>query len=343
MFDQAGMVRELVKWDYELRVPGQIGDVVARGVEVAMAHPRGPVYLVLPREPLAASLPEPVGPTKPRPQAAAAYPDPRTIATLAEWIAAAERPLIVTSTLPAEAVHQLERLAERCAIPVVTHNPRSVCLPSSHSMHFGFEPGTLLADADLVIVLESDVPWIPHLQHPPGGCRSRAYRRGSVLRALSDAELSERPCVAGRPCAGARCACARRRAAPADGRRAHRGAPRAPDRAHADAARTIGEGFNGGTTISPEYLSRVIGETVGKDAVIINEYPLRPDHCAREKQARSSRSGLPADLDGDSAQRSEQSSQRPTTSWSRLLATAPTCSPIRWSDIGCPPFIICQS
>src|SRR5512146_2916309 len=115
MFDQAGMLRELVKWDYELRVPGQIGDVVARGVEVAMAHPRGPVYLVLPREPLAAALPEPVGPTKPRPQAAAAYPDPRTIATLAEWVAAAERPLIVTSTLPVEAVHQLERLAERCA------------------------------------------------------------------------------------------------------------------------------------------------------------------------------------------------------------------------------------
>ena len=56
MFDQAGMVRELVKWDYELRVPGQIGDVVARGVEVAMAHPRGPVYLVLPREPLAGSV-----------------------------------------------------------------------------------------------------------------------------------------------------------------------------------------------------------------------------------------------------------------------------------------------
>src|SRR4029078_1966534 len=129
MFDQAGMVRELVKWDYELRVPAQVGDVVSRAVEVAMASPRGPVYLVLPREPLAAALPEPVGPTKPRPQAAAAYPDPRTIATLAEWIPAAERPLIVTSTLPVEAVHQLERLAERCAIPVVTHSPRSVCLP----------------------------------------------------------------------------------------------------------------------------------------------------------------------------------------------------------------------
>ena len=30
MFDQGGMVRELVKWDYELRTPGQVADVVAR-------------------------------------------------------------------------------------------------------------------------------------------------------------------------------------------------------------------------------------------------------------------------------------------------------------------------
>src|SRR5215471_8858339 len=70
MFDQAGMVRELVKWDYELRMPNQTGDVVARAVEVATAHPPGPVYLILPREPLAAPLSEPVGPIKPRAHAA---------------------------------------------------------------------------------------------------------------------------------------------------------------------------------------------------------------------------------------------------------------------------------
>ena len=283
MFDQAGMVRELVKWDYELRVPGQIGDVVARGVEVAMAHPRGPVYLVLPREPLAASLPEPVGPTKPRPQAAAAYPDPRTIATLAEWIAAAERPLIVTSTLPAEAVHQLERLAERCAIPVVTHNPRSVCLPSSHSMHFGFEPGTLLADADLVIVLESDVPWIPHLQHPPGGCRiahigeDPFYVRYPMRSFPSDLALQAGPAQALDTLARA----VEPRLQMADARIAARRA-RLTERMRTRRAQ-LAKDSTAGTTISPEYLSRVIGETVGKDAVIINEYPLRPDHCAREK------------------------------------------------------------
>lgn len=283
MFDQAGMVRELVKWDYELRVPGQIGDVVARGVEVAMAHPRGPVYLVLPREPLAAALPEPVGPTKPRPQAAAVYPDPRTIATLAEWIAAAERPLIVTSTLPTEAVHQLERLAERCAIPVVTHGPRSVCLPSSHSMHFGFEPGALLADADLVIALECDVPWIPHLQHPPGGCRvahvgeDPFYVRYPMRSFPSDLALQAGPAQA----LDALSRAVEPRLQMADARIAARRA-RLTERMRTRRAQ-LAKDSAAGTTISPEYLSRVIGETVGKDAVIINEYPLRPDHCAREK------------------------------------------------------------
>jgi acetolactate synthase-1/2/3 large subunit len=283
MFDQAGMVRELVKWDYELRVPGQIGDVVARGVEVAMAHPRGPVYLVLPREPLAAALPEPVGPTKPRPQAAAAYPDPRTIATLAEWIAAAERPLIVTSTLPVEAVPLLERLAERCAIPVVTHSPRSVCLPSSHSMHFGFEPGALLADADLVIALESDVPWIPHLQHPPGGCRvahvgeDPFYVRYPMRSFPSDLALQAGPAQA----LDALTRAVEPRLQMADARIAARRA-RLTERMRTRRAQ-LAKDSTAGTTISPEYLSRVIGETVGKDAVIVNEYPLRPDHCAREK------------------------------------------------------------
>src|SRR5687767_879383 len=94
MFDQAGMVREIVKWDYELRTPGQAADVVARAHEIAMTVPRGPVYLVLPREPLSASLAE-VPAIVPRPVPAAAHPDPAAIEELAGWIAKAERPLII--------------------------------------------------------------------------------------------------------------------------------------------------------------------------------------------------------------------------------------------------------
>jgi acetolactate synthase-1/2/3 large subunit len=283
MFDQAGMVREMVKWDYELRTPGQIGDVVSRSVEVAMAHPRGPVYLVLPREPLSAPMPEPLGPIKPRPQAANIHPDPNAIATLAEWIAGAERPMIITSTLPPMAPPPLARLAERCAIPVVTHNPRSVCLPSSHPMHFGFEPGTLLAEADLVIALETDVPWIPSLQHPPAGCRvvhvaedpsfvrypmrsfpSDLSVRSAVTEALEALNAAVEP----------RLHMAEARIAGRRTRLAERMRTRRAQLAKDSAA---------GTTISPEYLSRAIGEAVGEDAIIFNEYPLRPDHCPREK------------------------------------------------------------
>ena len=39
MFDQAGMLREAVKWDYELRVPEQVGDVVSRAYEVIDDQP----------------------------------------------------------------------------------------------------------------------------------------------------------------------------------------------------------------------------------------------------------------------------------------------------------------
>jgi len=283
MFDQAGMVRELVKWDYELRMPGQVGDVVARGAEVAMAHPRGPVYLMLPREPLSAPLTEPIAPIKPRPQAAPVQPDGQAIATLAEWIAAAERPLIVASLLLPEGVPLLAHLAERCAIPVVMHNSRTVCLPSSHPMHFGFEPGALLADADLVIVLESDVPWIPHLQHPPAGCRvAHVAEDPFFVRYPMRSFPSDLAVQAG--CINALDALVKAvepRLQMADARIAARRA-RLTERMRLRRAQLAKDSAAGGT-ISPAYLSRVIGETVGDDAIIFNEYPLRPDHCAREK------------------------------------------------------------
>jgi len=283
MFDQAGMLREMVKWDYELRVPAQTGDVVARAVEVAMAHPRGPVYLMLPREPLSAAMPEPIGPAKPRPQAAETHPDPAALATLAEWIAAAERPLIVTAALPPNAVPALAALAERCAIPVVTHNPRSVCLPSSHAMHFGFEPGALLTDADLVMVLENDVPWLPHLQHPPAGCRvahigeEPFYVRYPMRSFPSDLAVQ----AGARHALTALAAAVEPRLQMAEARIGARRA-RLTERMRTRRAQ-LAKDSAPGERISPAYLSRAIGEAVGADAVIFNEYPLRADHCAREK------------------------------------------------------------
>ena len=168
MFDQAGMVREIVKWDYELRTPDQVEAVVDRALSIAMSPPRGPVYLTLPREVLAAGAGA-FSYAAPGQRAAAASPAPdvAALAQAADWLAAAERPLIVTASFGQEAwaVPRLAQLAERFALPVVGYRPRYVFLPSAHPMHMGYEPGALLAEADVVVALDCDVPWIPKL-HP---------------------------------------------------------------------------------------------------------------------------------------------------------------------------------
>ncbi|MBX4288744.1 hypothetical protein K4G89_21310, partial [Mycobacterium tuberculosis] len=52
MRDQAALIRESVKWDFELRLADQIGEHVDRAGAIASSLPKGPVYLSLPREPL---------------------------------------------------------------------------------------------------------------------------------------------------------------------------------------------------------------------------------------------------------------------------------------------------
>jgi acetolactate synthase-1/2/3 large subunit len=170
MFDQAGMVREFVKWDYELRRGDQVANVVDRALEVAQAAPMGPVYLALPREVLGEELAEKEeeAPRPPRARPERPRPAGGDIERAAEWIARARNPLVITGQLgrdPREAV-LLTKLAERYALPVVPFNARHFAISGNHPMFQGGAPGPLLAEADLVLVLESDVPWIPSLFAP---------------------------------------------------------------------------------------------------------------------------------------------------------------------------------
>jgi len=166
MFDQASTLREMVKWDYELRNAKQIETIVDRAVTVAMTEPRGPVYLSLPREVLAEDPGEFTyqSPTR-RVVARAAAADPAALDEAAEILASAENPLIITASMGQNraAVPALESLAEHYALPVITYRPRYVNIASDHPMHFGYEPGAYLPDVDAVLVIDCDVPWIPSL------------------------------------------------------------------------------------------------------------------------------------------------------------------------------------
>jgi acetolactate synthase-1/2/3 large subunit len=174
MFDQAGMLRELVKWDYEMKRGDQAAAVVDRALEIASASPQGPVYLSLPREVLGEVLPVPattnrdrrIGPKPP-------MPHPGDVDTLADWIAAAKRPLIITgmSGKDPRDSEVLSRVAERYALPVIPYQTRYFALSADHPMFQGSLPGPLLEDADLVLVFETDVPWLPSKQSPPPDAR----------------------------------------------------------------------------------------------------------------------------------------------------------------------------
>lgn len=168
-FDQAGMLREYVKWDYELRNVTQLEAVVDRALEIAMSEPRGPVYLTLPREVLgeAQSTFAFTSPAR-RNTAGRLYPDPQNIEQAAAILAAAERPLIITGTVGRnpQAVGHLVTLAERFAIPVVVFGQRYMCFPTNHPMHLGFSPDAFLDKADAIMVIDSDVPWFPANKNP---------------------------------------------------------------------------------------------------------------------------------------------------------------------------------
>ena len=174
MYDQAGMLREVVKWDYEMKRGDQAATVVDRALELAMSSPKGPVYLSLPREVLGEVAATPAESNLAhRARPSAPIPSPSDIDKLAEWIAAARAPLIVTGHVgqdPRDAV-VLSRLAEQWALPVIPYNTRYFALSANHPMFQGSMPGPLLDSADLVVVIESDVPWLPSREEPPTTAR----------------------------------------------------------------------------------------------------------------------------------------------------------------------------
>ncbi len=204
-FDQAGMVREYVKWDYELRNFTQLEAVVDRALEIAMDPPRGPVYLTLPREVLAEPQEAFTMSSPPRRHLGGPlYPAPESIEAAAEILGTAQHPLIITSSVgrAPDAVAHLVHLAESFAIPVVECNHRYMCFPMDHPMHVGFNPKPFLDTADAVLVVDSDVPWYPSVKKPPISCRvihmdiQPSYSRYPIRSFPSDVTIRSDPAVA---------------------------------------------------------------------------------------------------------------------------------------------------
>src|SRR5215471_7668149 len=99
MFDQAGMLREMVKWDYELRNGAQLETVIDRALSLATSAPEGPVYLSLPREVLGEPL-SGFAYDSPARRVAAVAPgaEETALEEAATILSRAKRPVIITAS-----------------------------------------------------------------------------------------------------------------------------------------------------------------------------------------------------------------------------------------------------
>lgn len=165
-WDIGSIVRQYTKWDYKLSDYENPALVISRALQLAMTEPKAPVYLGLPPEVVMGPVREP-----------ALYPpdDQWTVPTLgagdeglirqtAKLLVEAENPVILVERMGRrpEWVQSLVRLAELLAVPVRASTAR-MNFPQDHDLANAAPP---LEEADVVVVIDWVVPWIPGESSP---------------------------------------------------------------------------------------------------------------------------------------------------------------------------------
>jgi acetolactate synthase-1/2/3 large subunit len=287
-FDQAAMLREYTKWDYELRTPVQLESVVDRALELMLAEPQGPVYLTLPREVLASRPPALTVSSPSRRQVRGDhFPDPARIDEAARLLARASSPLVLVSAAGRDprAVAALVDLAEAGGIAVVEADPVAVNFPHDHPLHLGYNQSgasdPALAEADAVLVIDADVPWYPSVQKPPAGASiihlgvDPFFSRYPMRSYPCDVPIAATPAAALPLLAEAVRRHADRSSVAARTSRItaeHRRRRAAWDATATEQAARSATGF--------AYVSRCIQDVVDESTVVVNEYPLDRRYAA---------------------------------------------------------------
>jgi acetolactate synthase I/II/III large subunit len=165
-FDIASIVRPYVKWEYSLPSGVVVKEALARAGAFMQSDPPGPVYMMLPRETLAeewdeAAMPA-YNPTRYGSVHAGGIEQARVDA-IADRLMAADNPIALTAYLGrnAQAVAVLERLALTCGIRIAEFNSIDLNVSQDSPCFAGFDPLPLLEQADVGLLLDTDVPYVP--------------------------------------------------------------------------------------------------------------------------------------------------------------------------------------
>jgi acetolactate synthase I/II/III large subunit len=292
VYDQRGIVREYMKYDNEFRTGANVKQLVHRAMQFANSTPRGPVYLVGAREVMEQEVdPVTIEPAHWRPIEPIALPQ-QGVDTILAALAEARRPLIVTSFAGRDpaAVAELVTLCEGLGIGLLESVPSALNFPHSHPLYQGSHwnhpfQNRALAEADVVLVLDSDVPWIPTINRPAAEATILHIDIDPLKQSMP---LWYIPAVhswrADTTTALAQLNAALPAHAPDPAllaeRRAHYAAT------HAERAATLAAREAPGETVTVEYLMAALRPLLEDDAIILNEgitnYPQVLDHLAPE-------------------------------------------------------------
>ena len=153
---QGQAVRDYTKWDYQPTTIDGVPESFARAYSVMMTEPRGPVYMCfdawLQEQPLARDIALP--PSRMMAVPAPLAPDPDALAQVADALAAAQRPVILTEYVGRDprGFDALVALAETLGAPVYDLNGR-LNFPGCHPLNLSMVKD-VFRDADVILCLD---------------------------------------------------------------------------------------------------------------------------------------------------------------------------------------------
>ncbi|BGP11584.1 hypothetical protein JCM10049v2_007494 [Rhodotorula toruloides] len=205
--DQPQILRQYMRHVGEIRSGKNTKQVVNRALQFAKSEPMGPVYVWGQREATEEHI-DPASVPKVRkdiwsPVELSPLND-SSVARIGDALLRAKKPLIITSYLGRNplAVTALTRFVDLTAIPVFQPTLSTVNLPFDHHCHVGVAFGgrwEVVEEADCILIIDSDVPWIPlhtkpredaeifHLDVDPLKERMAFASYPALLRAKTDA------------------------------------------------------------------------------------------------------------------------------------------------------------
>lgn len=163
-FDQGSLVRPYVKWEYSLVSGVTTKEVLRRAHTIMQSEPKGPVYLMLPREVLTQAWNEHDVSSFSEEQFGAlpaSGVDPDLIDQLTARLLTAKHPILITGyagrdPASSDAIEELSALAGIRVIDFLTFMNIGRSFP-----HFGGYQVDDLSEVDVGLLVDVDVPWIP--------------------------------------------------------------------------------------------------------------------------------------------------------------------------------------